>query len=298
MANIALVSNDKTHASYVSTKALLESSGHTVTGFTGGEVTSLSLDYADVIVCVRLSSADGAYAAASAQIKAYNRQKNKPVVVGMDSASGGGTYSGLLNILGIAVNTFVDNSMGQSVTSETEHPIWLESGIPPATATPIHVAATYGTSLPIGELFKGEAIGIVSASVPNKSLVVVEAGTTMLDGTVAGGRLAYAGFLYGGTSYTATAAIVVNAILEWVAGAPATISGTVKDAMGAPLSRVVRAYIRSTGRLSGQGVSSAVDGSFSVRVIGGTDLQYVVAVDELSGGKNAVIQDRVLPILG
>ncbi len=76
----------------------------------------------------------------------------------------------------------------------------------------------------------------------------------------------------------------------------AVISGTIRDATGALAARTVRAYLRSTGALSGEAVSDSGTGDYSITV-GSTGEHYVVALP--SSGEttvNAQILDRVVPL--
>lgn len=71
------------------------------------------------------------------------------------------------------------------------------------------------------------------------------------------------------------------------------ISGTVRDATGAFAARTVLAYERSTGLLSGSGVSDAETGAYQIPVTS-TDPHFVVALPT-STTENALVLDRVIP---
>jgi hypothetical protein len=73
------------------------------------------------------------------------------------------------------------------------------------------------------------------------------------------------------------------------------ISGTVKE-NGALVARTVRVYSRATGEMLQQGVSSAVDGTFSLECAGATEV-YAVALDDESTTPNfnAIIYDQIIP---
>ena len=74
-------------------------------------------------------------------------------------------------------------------------------------------------------------------------------------------------------------------------------SGTVKDVAGSFAARIVRAYNRTNGNLVGQAVSSALDGSFDIALVT-PDPHYVICLDDDSGDElEALIYDRVLPVL-
>jgi len=76
----------------------------------------------------------------------------------------------------------------------------------------------------------------------------------------------------------------------------AVISGTIRDAAGALAARTVRAYLRSTGALSGQAVSDSGTGDYTINV-GSTAEHYVIALP--SSGEttvNAQVLDRVVPL--
>lgn len=72
------------------------------------------------------------------------------------------------------------------------------------------------------------------------------------------------------------------------------IGGHVYDAAGAGAARVVRAYLRSSGDLSGAVTSSAGDGSFVIKTAHPGE-HYVVALDDDAAPDfNALIFDRVV----
>lgn len=78
------------------------------------------------------------------------------------------------------------------------------------------------------------------------------------------------------------------------------ISGVVKDASGNLAERLVRAYLRSSGKLLGQTLSNPATGDYSIPVESDKEC-FVVCHDSSanppSGGtENAVILDRVIPI--
>lgn len=73
------------------------------------------------------------------------------------------------------------------------------------------------------------------------------------------------------------------------------LGGYVYDPTGAGVARPVRAYVRSTGELSGETTSSADNGSFVIRTKS-TGEHYVVALDDDAAPHfNSLILDRVVP---
>lgn len=88
--------------------------------------------------------------------------------------------------------------------------------------------------------------------------------------------------------------------LSWTAGevknfGVLTISGTVLNEAGLPVSRVVRAYRRSDGALISSTTSDPSTGAWSVSGLDNTTEMFVVCFDIIPGaGRNALIYDQVL----
>jgi len=120
---------------------------------------------------------------------------------------------------------------------------------------------------------------------------------TKLGGGTTPAKVAWFGGVYGATAYGANAAAIIGAAINWLLSPSAMIIGTVNDDGGNPLERLVCAYLRSSGALVGS-TTSAPDGSFELATPYPTGIHFVVAFDELSGEKNAIVKDRVLPYLG
>lgn len=74
-----------------------------------------------------------------------------------------------------------------------------------------------------------------------------------------------------------------------------TLSGTVRNANNALVARTVRAYLRATGVLKGEVVSSETSGAFSMEV---PDMasHTIIALDDGAPDENAQIFDNVTPI--
>lgn len=72
----------------------------------------------------------------------------------------------------------------------------------------------------------------------------------------------------------------------------AVVAGVVKNAAGTPVSRLVRAYSRVTGRQIGETMSDPVTGLFT---IGAAERCYCVCLDDASAG-DALIHDRLDPV--
>jgi len=72
------------------------------------------------------------------------------------------------------------------------------------------------------------------------------------------------------------------------------LSGTVIDAIGNPISRVVRSYRRDTGQLIDATTSDPATGAFELRA-DSTDEHFVVVFDD-SASVNALVFDHVVPV--
>lgn len=298
MANLALVTASTSHAAYTTTKSALESAGHTVTGFNMSAVTSTNLAAFDAIVCARCLTSDPGYAAFVPLLKSYSNTGHKPVLVGYDAASAGSNITvGLPIELKLAQKLTAEGTASINIRANTPHPVW--SAIPISTPSDVQVitAAAFGVKVDATGSVSGTTIGVVSSGDSSPTVVVAEAGQVLIGGTTFGSKLAFAGFLYGGSTYTANGIAILDSLIDWLLALPAQIIGTVKDDTDAPLARTVRAYQRNTGAFVGSAVSSAVDGSFTINVPNGTELHYVIALDELAGEKNAIVKDRVMPYM-
>lgn len=73
----------------------------------------------------------------------------------------------------------------------------------------------------------------------------------------------------------------------------AVVAGVVKNAAGTPVSRLVRAYSRVTGRQIGETMSDPVTGSFT---IGAAERCYCVCLDDDASARNAIVYDRLDPV--
>lgn len=298
MANIALVTADTTHAAYTTTKAAIESTGHTVTGFNMSAVTNVNLASFDAIVCVRCLTNNGSYAAFVPLLKGYIAG-GKATLVSYDSASGSGTgTAGLPVELKLAERLTATSGGPTTIRAVSNHPVWAQVGATIPSDYTVLTGGTFTNKVDITGAYAGEAIGVYSSSDASPVLLLANAGSMLLGSTTATAKLAYAAFIYGGAAYTANGSALIDALIDWLTTNPAQIVGTVKDDLGAPLSRVVRAYQRSNGAFAGAAVSSAVDGTFTILVGGVDQLHYVVALDEVDGEQNAIVKDRVMPYLG
>jgi hypothetical protein len=297
MANIALVTAATSHAAYTATKSALETAGHTVTGFNMSAVTSSNLAAYDVIVCVRCLTSDGSYSAFVPILIAYSNTYHKPIMVGYDSASGSGTATiGLPVELKLAEKLTAASSGPSAVRASSPHAVWTAISVTvPSDYTVLTGAASFINKIDLTGLSAGTVIGTYSSSDNSPVLVLAEQGQPLLSSATAGAKIAYAAFLYGGTAYAAGGIALLDALVDWLLSTPAVLVGTVTDHLGAPLERTVRAYLRSNGAFAGAAVSDPADGSFSIIVSNPDQLHYLVALDELSGEKNALIKDRVLP---
>jgi hypothetical protein len=142
--------------------------------------------------------------------------------------------------------------------------------------------------------FAGSVIEQVSSSDNTPTIIVAEKGALNTDGNPFAARIAYIGWLYGATDYTAAGKAVLGGLISWALAPPWYISGTVKDSTTSPLARVVRAYNRASGMIMGSTISDAVTGAFQIEVPAMAADYYVVALDEAGGTQNAQIYDRIV----
>lgn len=78
--------------------------------------------------------------------------------------------------------------------------------------------------------------------------------------------------------------------------AQVTISGTVKDMEGVFAEKLVRVYLRSNGRLLGEGLSDSVSGEYAITVglqDPAVDTLYVVGLSDVES-ENALILDKIV----
>jgi hypothetical protein len=156
----------------------------------------------------------------------------------------------------------------------------------------------------VGTLNLGDRLGVEVDMDAGTIRLRVNGGTwaTLYSGiTFPAGGVYLAGGIYGTNTATLTLYTDPADLLYQPAGVQAwaelyTIAGTVLDAAGDPITRTVRAYLRSTGALVGETTSDAGTGAWSLSVTTANP-HYIVALDDEAGDVlNAVIADRVTPV--
>lgn len=298
MANIAYLTSSASGTSYTNTRDLLTRLGHAVTSFSYATITSSNLSSFDLIVLGSTFTDIAGYAQARDYIKGY-AAAGKPILVGFCSVSTAAypTTESMAIALGIMSSHQEANGLGPSVYADVSHPVITAAGFSPPVSIQVYSGASYIESIPVAASYVGTALMSLTSVNTRKVAVLVDKGITMLSGVESVAKLAWLGWLYGGSGYGAHAAPIVREVINWLLSASAVILGSVEDESGAPLERTVRAYVRENGAFAGE-TTSAADGSFKLPTPYPTDIHFVVAFDELSGEKNAIIKDRVLPYVG
>ncbi|WP_303749502.1 hypothetical protein [Stenotrophomonas pigmentata] len=299
MANIALVTKDKTNVAATNTKAAIEGMGHTVTSFNMSEVTASNLLSFNLIVMPRALTDDASYATMKMYIAAYLNSSGIPVLVGLFVPTTGGTVTtgwlADLKLADKATNVGSGSSSPTTVRASSPHAVWSAVSVtPPADYSVVTATDNVDTVAP-GDPYVGSAIAVVSSTDNKITMLMAERGSIDRSGGSFGAKIAFIGWLYGRIGYSANGLALLDAVIDWALAPPAQIIGSVKDEADAPLARIVRAYVRATGAYAGSATSSAVDGTFTIDVASSAELHYVVALDDLSGEKNALVKDRVMP---
>lgn len=161
MANLALVTADKTHAAYTTTKTALEDAGHTVTGFAMTEVTGSNLAAFDAIVCVRCLTSGTGYAAFVTNLKAYHATSHKPILLGHDAAGAGTNITiGLPIELKLATSMSSDSSYGVNVRASAGHPIWAAAAVTPPADVAVTSSTNWMTKFNTSAAIAGTVIGL------------------------------------------------------------------------------------------------------------------------------------------
>ncbi len=299
MANIALVTSDTSHVAAISSKAMLESQGHAVTAFNHVAAGMADFSSFDLIATARFLGSEDGYAAAHANVIA-SHASGKPLLLGYSGglAQGGVDVNGLVVALGLASESYFDQPRGLNQYALNPHPILTLAGVSAPASIAVYGTTSYMEEIPAGAAAVGMVLSVESSSQPERRTgLAVEKGTTKLGGGSTPAKVVWFGWFYGNGGYGVNAAPIIGGAITWLLSPSAVIIGSVKDGAGAPLQRVVRAYLRSTGVLVGQ-TTSELDGSFELFTSCPTDIHFVMALDELSGGKNALVKDWVLPYVG
>ncbi len=294
MASLALVTQSTTHAAYTATLNALTGLGHSVTGFNMSAVTASNLAGFEAIVCARVQSTDASHATLAGHLAAYFAA-GKPILIGFDGiVATADDRNGMATLLKLIGSESIATGRGPVYRASAAHPLWATASItPPADYSPIPMG-TFAGRVNTTPAFAGSVIEQVSSSDNTPTIIVAEKGALNTDGNPFAARIAYIGWLYGATDYTAAGKAVLGGLISWALAPPWYISGTVKDSTTSPLARVVRAYNRASGMIMGSTISDAVTGAFQIEVPAMAADYYVVALDEAGGTQNAQIYDRIV----
>lgn len=295
MANLALVTQSTSHAAATTTKAMLESKGHTVTFVESANATTSNLTPYDLIVTCRTTE----NATHSAVIKAMS-DAGKPILCGYGVLT---TDSDVTTtpavVCKIAKSERTANTTGDRKIfyADVASPVYDTTGITIPSNVDFAANNSWIASIPKTTASPGDIVGsLASDAVDRGVLFFAAAGSSTYDGGIFGSNVGYCGYLYGGgTEYTAQAATIVNNMITMLLSLGYGLSGTVKDASANPLKRKIRAYRRSSGRIISEATSNGTTGAFLLRVWS-TEPHYLVCLDVDSGTKNALIKDRVIPV--
>lgn len=298
MANLVMVTADLAHMAAVATKAMLESLGHTVTAYTSTAVTLADMRAGDAIVAVRSNNV----ATESDKVVAV-LQEGKPVICGGVNGLLPGDTSA--NSVAARAGLFTQHTLrGSSETTTytpTSHPVWQAAGILafPSTQT-VYVSGSlgyqdYATTTDVASGAGVEILALKAESSTDVSVIVAPKGAVMKNASTLAANLIFCSFLYGADGYTDVGKAMIRELLTRALAKPMVIDGTVTDNLGNPLVRKVRCYKRADGRFIAETMSNSA-GAFSFTVFENA-LYMVIAIDEDSGAKNAVIRDRILPVI-
>lgn len=293
MANIALCTHDKTHAAFTNTKSMLESFGHIVSGYGGGEMFASQLANFDIILCTRMSvgSADINAVAGAVDL-------GTPMICG--SIYGGTENTSTTAAVSVAVG--IANSQetkGASILGfypKKMHPVFSENMIGLDALCPTFTSATFYNSIRLSELAPG---GNVIGNYENTSnsdavIAIYNKGAIVLNSKTLGADVIFCGFLYGLATYSQAGAVLINSLIE-NSIFKRFIRGNVRDSANLPISRKLVAINKSDLSLAGSTFSDPSTGEFEIKV--GKDAVYtVICYDEDGGTKNALVKDRVISV--
>ncbi|URA07013.1 structural protein [Xanthomonas phage Elanor] len=294
MATIALVVSNKTSASSTTVNAFFQRLGHTPTLFNMNEVTASNLTAFDLIVgAINFTDAAG-YATCKDFLKTYHAA-GKPMIFGFQSISTGTLIQDSFPIaLGIMNEHTEAANSGPTVYIFAAHPVLAAAGITVPSSLAVYTSSTYMESATDAGVIVGTPIMAKSNSDTRRVGTLVEKGQTLVGGETSKAKMAWFGWLYGSNAIPAAVDPFMQAVINWALAPGAVVLGSVKDQAGNPLQRTVRAYNRATGQLVGVTTSRA-DGSFDLPTPYPDTVHFVVAFDELSGDKNAIVKDRIIP---
>uniref|UniRef100_A0AAU7YUY3 Virion structural protein n=1 Tax=Stenotrophomonas phage vB_SmaS_QH3 TaxID=3229738 RepID=A0AAU7YUY3_9CAUD len=293
MANIAYVTSNTSHASVTTTKAMLESKGHTVTLFTSAAATTVGLAPYDIVLTSRTTE----NATHSAVIKAVS-DSGKPVLCGFGTLTAGSDQATTPAVVCKIAPSERGISSGnrQTFYADVASPVYDGTGITIPSTVNFATATTFTASIPKAGASPGDIVGSLASTATDRGIIFFAAGgSATYDGGVFGGNIGYCGFLYGGAAYSTQAATIIDNMIQLLMSQGFVLSGTVKDASANPLARRVRAHRRSDGRMVASAMSNGTTGAFTLHVWS-TDPHYMVCLDADGGTKNALIKDRVIPV--
>lgn len=296
MANIALCTHDKTHATFTNTKSMLESFGHIVSGYGSGEMFASQLANFDIILCTRMSvgSADINAVAGAVDLgtpvicgSIYNATENTSTTVAVSIA------------VGIANSQETKGSSILGFYPKKTHPVFSENMIELDVLCTTSTSAAYYFSIRLSELAPG---GNVIGNYENTSnsdavIAIYNKGAMVLNSKTLGADVVFCGFLYGLVTYSQAGAGLINSLIE-NSIFKRFIRGNVRDSANLPISRKLVAINKSDLSLAGSTFSDPSTGEFEIKVgkVGEGAVYTVICYDDDGGTKNALVKDRVISV--
>lgn len=286
MANIALVTADTSHASYVNTRGLLVSGGHSVTGFTS--YTAETLAAYDIIVAVRTEN---------------NSNKNNVIKQALDMGTPvlishvSGTFNSTISSDGPAITCGICSSVATNDGINSSLTLRNHEIFGPDISGQFSPYASAGFFYLIpGSSIAPSAIklAVVSPTDDRVSIAILPEGSLNIVGGTVNAPVGFCGFIYGVNGYSNKGTQIILRMVDFLL-ARRYLRGTVKDAENRALRRKLRAFIRSDGSFAGETYSDAMSGQYELKVSQDT-VYTVVCYDEDGGTKNALVKDRVISV--
>ena len=293
MANIALCTQDKTHGSFTNTKAMLESSGHIVSGYGAGEMSASLLANFDIILCTRMSSSSTDINAVVGAV-----DMGTPVICG--SNAGGTENSSTTKAVSVSVGIAQSQSTkGASILGfypKKNNLIFSKNMIGLDALCPTFTSPTFYSSIPLAALAPGgNVIGNYENTFESDAVIAIyNKGTRVLNAKTLGADVVFCGFLYGLSPYSQAGAGLINSLIE-ISILKRFIRGNVRDSANLPISRKLVAISKSNSFFAVSTFSDPSTGEFEIQV-DQDDLYTVICYDEDGGTKNALIKDRVISV--
>lgn len=290
MANLALVTNDKTNSSATRLQAVLVGGGHTVTMYNSIEAVAATLQTFDVIV----SSYCSASATHSAVVKAAF-DAGVPVIC--NGAVSSGTLS-VATACRLASSVTLDSGSATSVYCLVADYTFTGTGItPPASSGGLAaLGQSYHFTLSTAEAGSVSRIAQRSSTVNDGAILFAAKDTLDLDGNPFPANIAFCNFMFmANYDLTANAKLIVNNLISKLLFTGKVFKGVVQDDLGNKLARTVNLYLRQTGKLVATTTSDGTTGEYTIPAID-DKLHYAVCLDALAGTKSALILDRLVAV--